>query len=119
MADRQNRSLESAGCTQRVTSDELKEQINWIKQRFGSAITDTGILLDNALKMGERIILEGAQGCLLDIDQGTFPFVTSSVTSRKCITWCRNSSRACRQCDWNNQGIHHQSRSWPHANGII
>ena len=32
--------------------------------------------------MGERIILEGAQGCLLDIDQGTFPFVTSSVTSR-------------------------------------
>ncbi|MFL2969219.1 MAG: adenylosuccinate synthetase [Candidatus Poseidoniaceae archaeon] len=39
-------------------------------------------MLDNALKMGERIILEGAQGCLLDIDQGTFPFVTSSVTSR-------------------------------------
>ena len=32
--------------------------------------------------MGERIILEGAQGCLLDIDQGTYPFVTSSVTSR-------------------------------------
>jgi len=34
------------------------------------------------LKMGEEIILEGAQGCLLDIDQGTFPYVTSSVTSR-------------------------------------
>ena len=82
MASRQNKSLEAAGCSQRVSADELKEQVEWIKQRFGSAITNTGILLDNALKMGERIILEGAQGCLLDIDQGTFPYVTSSVTSR-------------------------------------
>ena len=39
-------------------------------------------MLDNALKLGEHVILEGAQGCLLDIDQGTFPFVTSSITSR-------------------------------------
>ena len=39
-------------------------------------------MLDNALKLKEHVILEGAQGCLLDIDQGTFPFVTSSVTSR-------------------------------------
>ena len=82
MASRQNSSLENAGCRQRVTADELEEQISWIRERFESAITDTGILLDNALKMGERIILEGAQGCLLDIDQGTCPFVTSSVTSR-------------------------------------
>ena len=82
MAERQNKSLEHAGCRQRVTAEELEEQISWIQNRFGSAITDTGILLDNALKMGDRIILEGAQGCLLDIDQGTFPFVTSSVTSR-------------------------------------
>ncbi len=82
MATRQNKSLEDTGCRQRVTASELEEQIVWIRDRFSSAITDTGILLDNALKMGERIILEGAQGCLLDIDQGTFPFVTSSVTSR-------------------------------------
>jgi adenylosuccinate synthase len=82
MAERQNAALEAAGCQQRITSSELDEQIAWIMSRFGSAITETGILLDNALKMGETIILEGAQGCLLDIDQGTFPFVTSSVTSR-------------------------------------
>ena len=82
MAERQNKALEHAGCRQRVSAEELEEQISWIQNRFGSAITDTGILLDNALKMGDRIILEGAQGCLLDIDQGTFPFVTSSVTSR-------------------------------------
>ena len=82
MALRQNQVLESYGCEQRVTSDELREQVDWILNRFSSAITNTGILLDNALKLGEHIILEGAQGCLLDIDQGTFPYVTSSVTSR-------------------------------------
>ena len=82
MAEQQNNALENAGCRQRVNASELEEQVTWIKNRFSSAITDTGILLDNALKMGERIILEGAQGCLLDIDQGTYPFVTSSVTSR-------------------------------------
>jgi adenylosuccinate synthase len=82
MATRQNAALEAAGCEQRVTSAELDEQIAWIVNRFGNAIGDTGIMLDNALKMGENVILEGAQGCLLDIDQGTFPYVTSSVTSR-------------------------------------
>ena len=82
MALRQNISLENAGCRQRVTPQELQEQIEWIINRFGKAITNTGLLLDNALKLGERVILEGAQGCLLDIDQGTYPFVTSSITSR-------------------------------------
>ena len=46
MAERQNKSLEDAGCRQRVTANELEEQINWILKRFGDAITDTGILLD-------------------------------------------------------------------------
>jgi adenylosuccinate synthase len=39
-------------------------------------------MLDLALRQGENVLLEGAQGCLLDIDYGTYPFVTSSVTSR-------------------------------------
>ena len=38
--------------------------------------------VDFALQNGEQILLEGAQGAMLDIDQGTYPFVTSSVTSR-------------------------------------
>jgi adenylosuccinate synthase len=41
-------------------------------------ITDTGSLVYNALKQGKRVLAEGAQGTLLDIDQGTYPFVTSS-----------------------------------------
>lgn len=41
-------------------------------------ITDTTALLNNALKEGKRILAEGAQGALLDLDHGTYPFVTSS-----------------------------------------
>ena len=79
---RMNNTLQYAGCTQRITESELRDEINWIWKTYSNCIANTGLMLDNALKMDERIILEGAQGTLLDIDQGTFPFVTSSVTSR-------------------------------------
>ena len=79
---RMNASLEAAGCMDRVTVEGLKSDVNWIWDTYSGSIGNTGLMLDNALKMDEHVILEGAQGCLLDIDQGTFPFVTSSVTSR-------------------------------------
>lgn len=41
-------------------------------------ITDTALLLNEAVFAGKRILLEGAQGALLDMDHGTYPFVTSS-----------------------------------------
>ncbi|MDP6639949.1 MAG: adenylosuccinate synthase [Candidatus Poseidoniaceae archaeon] len=81
-AARMNADLSAAGADGRVSADELSENVAWINQTFGKAVANTGVMLDNALKMGEDVLLEGAQGCLLDIDQGTFPFVTSSVTSR-------------------------------------
>ncbi|WWO99836.1 MAG: adenylosuccinate synthase [Candidatus Dasytiphilus stammeri] len=43
--------------------------------------TDVAMLLDNAYQHGENIIFEGAQGMLLDIDHGTYPYVTSSNTT--------------------------------------
>ena len=43
-------------------------------------VTDISILLNNAIKKGKNILFEGAQGTLLDIDHGTYPFVTSSNT---------------------------------------
>ena len=81
-ADRMNSALSAVGSPDRVNAEELGKEIEWIFNSYESAIAPTGVMLDNALKLGERVILEGAQGCLLDIDQGTFPFVTSSVTSR-------------------------------------
>lgn len=79
---RMNASLQAAGSEDKVTAESLNSDVNWIWNNFNSSIRNTGLMLDTALKLGEDIILEGAQGCLLDIDQGTFPYVTSSVTSR-------------------------------------
>jgi adenylosuccinate synthase len=41
-------------------------------------ITNTTLLLNNAIKQGKKILVEGAQGALLDVDHGTYPYVTSS-----------------------------------------
>ena len=41
---------------------------------------DTAIILHNDIKAGKKILFEGAQGTLLDVDHGTYPFVTSSST---------------------------------------
>ncbi len=81
-ANRMNASLESAGSTENYSASQLKADIDWIAKTYEGCIANTGLMLDNALKLGEHVILEGAQGCLLDIDQGTYPYVTSSVTSR-------------------------------------
>ncbi|MGH3932110.1 MAG: adenylosuccinate synthase [Pseudonocardiaceae bacterium] len=45
---------------------------------FAHRIADTRLLLDQALQRGETVLLEGSQGTLLDVDHGTYPFVTSS-----------------------------------------
>jgi adenylosuccinate synthase len=81
-ANRMNASLTAAGCEDRIKEADLKSDVAWILNSYAGCIANTGLMLDNALKLDEHVILEGAQGCLLDIDQGTFPYVTSSVTSR-------------------------------------
>ncbi|MBE3575027.1 MAG: adenylosuccinate synthase [Firmicutes bacterium] len=48
-------------------------------RRLKPYVTDTGALLRQALRSGQRVLLEGANGALLDIDHGTYPFVTSST----------------------------------------
>ncbi|CCH35510.1 adenylosuccinate synthase [Actinosynnema sp. NPDC047251] len=47
-------------------------------EKFSSRIADTRLLLNQALENGETVLLEGSQGTLLDVDHGTYPFVTSS-----------------------------------------
>ncbi|MCO5184992.1 MAG: adenylosuccinate synthase [Anaerolineae bacterium] len=48
-------------------------------RRLAPHLTDGSLLLHNALRNGDRILAEGAQGTMLDIDHGTYPFVTSSA----------------------------------------
>lgn len=47
-------------------------------ERIGPLVTDASLLVWNAIKAGKKVVFEGAQGVLLDIDHGTYPFVTSS-----------------------------------------
>lgn len=47
-------------------------------ERLAPHIVDTGLMLNQALEEGSRVLFEGAQGALLDLDHGTYPFVTSS-----------------------------------------
>src|SRR6185437_6079930 len=49
-----------------------------ITEKIAPFVRDTAAFLNNALKRGESIVFEGAQGAMLDIDHGTYPFVTSS-----------------------------------------
>jgi len=58
--------------------DEVIETVLDSSRKFEHRIADTRLLLDQALAAGETILLEGSQGTLLDVDHGTYPFVTSS-----------------------------------------
>ncbi len=49
-------------------------------QRLAPYVTDTSLYVYDALRAGRRVLAEGAQGVLLDLDHGTYPFVTSSTT---------------------------------------
>ena len=55
----------------------VSEYLQYAEQ-LGSHIADTGLVLDAALREGKVVLLEGSQGTLLDVDHGTYPFVTSS-----------------------------------------
>ncbi len=79
---RMNSQLKTVKVEAEVSADELTADLQWILDRFGQAIRPTGLMVDLALRNGENVLLEGAQGAMLDIDQGTYPFVTSSVVGR-------------------------------------
>jgi adenylosuccinate synthase len=50
-------------------------------ERLKPYVTDTSVLLNQAIDQGKNVLFEGAQGTLLDIDHGTYPYVTSSNTT--------------------------------------
>lgn len=60
---------------------DVYHQYMTFAEKIAGYITDTGLYLDAAIKRGKNILFEGAQGTLLDVDHGTYPFVTSSNTA--------------------------------------
>jgi adenylosuccinate synthase len=64
-----------------VDAAELKAQLLEIAPKIAPYVQPAWRVLDQAMREGRRILFEGAQGALLDVDHGTYPFVTSSNTA--------------------------------------
>lgn len=69
------------------TFEEIYDAFMGSAERIRPYVTDTSVVLNEAIDQGRRVLFEGAQGVMLDIDQGTYPFVTSSnpVAGGVCI----------------------------------
>lgn len=66
---------------ERLDFDEINNKYLAYAEELRPFVRETSVLIDNALKAGKNILFEGAQGMLLDIDYGTYPYVTSSNTT--------------------------------------
>src|SRR5438552_11127139 len=75
-----NRIIEAYG-GEKLNAQAIFDEMFWLTERLGPFIGDTTHFLNVAATGGQSILLEGAQATLLDVDHGTYPFVTSSSTT--------------------------------------
>ncbi len=74
-----NGVLEASG--QSVSAEAIQKEFNGYAERLRPHVCDTVELMSGFVRGGKRILFEGAQGSLLDVDFGTYPFVTSSTST--------------------------------------
>jgi adenylosuccinate synthase len=74
------RMLEAYGDPAKLDARSILKEYSDYGRRLSRHVTDTGALVTSALETKKRVLFEGAQGSMLDIDHGTYPFVTSSQT---------------------------------------
>jgi adenylosuccinate synthase len=79
--ERANAMLGLMQVSERADLDEHVELGSRLGARLAPLACDTGLLTHRAIRDGRRVLLEGAQGAMLDVDHGTYPFVTSSSTT--------------------------------------
>jgi adenylosuccinate synthase len=72
--------LERVYGVDRIELEELAARYEGYARRLRPYLADTSLLVDRALRQGRSALFEGAHGTLLDLDHGTYPFVTSSPT---------------------------------------
>ncbi|KQX68184.1 adenylosuccinate synthase [Paenibacillus sp. Root444D2] len=73
-----NRLLDKVYVAEGFAIEDLLDEYLAIAEILRPYVTDTSVLLNDAIDAGKRVLFEGAQGVMLDIDHGTYPFVTSS-----------------------------------------
>lgn len=76
--EEKNQLLQALYGAEPINVDAMIDEYVAFDTQIDPYITDTTLLLNSALKEGKRVLAEGAQGALLDLDHGTYPFVTSS-----------------------------------------
>jgi adenylosuccinate synthase len=76
--DTKNQILVKVYNRRALDPEEVVDSVLEAAEKFSHRIADTRLLLNQALERGETVLLEGSQGTLLDVDHGTYPFVTSS-----------------------------------------
>jgi len=76
-----NKILQALGSEVTLDPEKIAEELITHRDNFLAMENDVSLYMHQAFKAGNRVLLEGAQGCLLDVDHGTYPFVTSSNTS--------------------------------------
>ena len=73
-----NRLFEKVYEVEPIKVEDILDEYYEYGQQMKQYVCDTSVVLNDALDAGRRVLFEGAQGVMLDIDQGTYPFVTSS-----------------------------------------
>src|SRR5581483_9643961 len=81
LLDYKNAVLEKLYGLPPLDFDEVAARYRELGERLAPYVTDTTVLVQEALDRGDEVLLEGAQGALLDLDFGTYEYVTSSVPS--------------------------------------
>jgi adenylosuccinate synthase len=76
--DTKNQILVKVYNRKALDADQVVDAVLGQVEQFADKIADTRLLLNQALERGETVLLEGSQGTMLDVDHGTYPFVTSS-----------------------------------------
>ena len=69
------------GIYEELDVEKIREEYEGFADRIRPMVRDTAVLLNQAIADGKSVLFEGAQGTMLDIDHGTYPFVTSSSAS--------------------------------------
>ena len=79
--ERANAALSAMGAPEVASLEKHVAMLDQFTPRLLAIAADTGLLVHRAVKARQRVLLEGAQGALLDLDHGTYPYVTSSNTT--------------------------------------
>src|SRR6266576_1030436 len=94
-----NQFLELLASPERADAAEHVQLLERLAPRLLPLAVDAGRVVWEALQRGESVLLEGAQGALLDVDHGTYPYVTSSNTTAGGAAFGATTGRP-RRCGW-------------------